>query len=837
MTKLLSARLMSLYNQNRGGTLPRLVEKSSFGFQIATLADLGGNLSIRLSPGTNKDISIVIAKALTVIDLELQQLIADETEFEFKDKVAVGDPLYKYWATGKGSKEAAAPELLKSYNNKKSLLKHLVFTQVETGAKGLSIIGRVLERNHDNIMFFAEQDATLGKMAQDIFNENTKVELTSNIKTNKNGKITGLSSPNLDPSYDKRMEKIDEMGDDLQKERLAIFQHILQTLQKQNAEINFDDDTVSDSEYEDNIVEGKKTSHIKTGKVVVPSGMAALSVLLTQDDSVIKKKERTKLKSKLKNKKANRKPLTDNDLELIAARIEYLESQIAQSGKGNKSAVKAMIPKDSSVYYEDYDVLDMMDNSGIPGYGPKDTIMLDINPNITQSSTKKISFNSELSKLGKSGKSVWVVDLTSSTSKEQEQVYLKWKNTKKATLLVTRVSGIKQQEGGQNMNPHGLIHWAHKADKSTGHGEIQGFFDTLQKKFPRSTISNQIRRYFKEKLNSYSWKRLDIRKEKASSSMSDSSDSDDDGYSSGDERKDSKERKREPKRDRKKSKEKKRESKERKEDSGEGHKKTKNAVLWHYDEMNDLAINPHAFPLFKEAYLEDVASSSAYLTEGEGHTLASQLGICLTILEGEVDPEEYHIIQNSGRGDCLIHTLDTANSIMRNQIAPNIKYHNSARPKELRTVIAQNIDPIALETLISAAVFGNEPGLGPKMSHLVRIARTTKKDFPIQKPKAKKSTASSIGGGMAPVIQLPQLGNGVPNTRIFANHVGIHWQLVIKRKEITEDRKSKFKQAILEEMGISHVIDKSLFDYSLKKSNSLSEALFLYTDIIASMDF
>ncbi|MFC4479516.1 DUF4157 domain-containing protein [Flavobacterium chungangensis] len=543
MTKLLSARLMSLYNQNRGGNLPRLVEKSSFGFQIATLADLGDNLSIRLSPGINKDISAIIVKALTVIDNELHQLMTDKTEVEFTEKVAASDKLYEYWQTGKATKEVSSVNLMKSYNKKKTLLKHLVFTQVETGSKGLSMIGRVLERNHDNIIFFTANDSTLSKMAQMIFEKSTKAELEKNISK------TGLSSPNLDSSYDKHIQEVDEMGDELEQERLAIFEHILQTLKNEKKKIDFDNDTVSDSEYEDEVTDNQGTMNIKTGKVVVSSGMAALSMLLTEDNTTHLKKERTRLLGQKKRKKANRKSLTEEDLLKIAARIEELEKLIPPrtkgKGKNNKAAIKEMIPNDSSVYYEDHDVIDLMDNTGIPGYTAKDIILLDINPNITQSPKNKISFNGELTKLVKSGKKVWVVDLTSSTSKEQEKVYLTWKSCKSSTLLITRVSGIKQQEEGHNINPHGLIHWAHKTNKADGHDIIKGYFGDLQKKFPRSRISNEIRRYFKENLKSYSWKRVEIRKGKTGALTSSSlAKDDDDGYSSEDEKKDPRERKR-----------------------------------------------------------------------------------------------------------------------------------------------------------------------------------------------------------------------------------------------------------------------------------------------------
>ncbi|MEM0577634.1 eCIS core domain-containing protein [Flavobacterium polysaccharolyticum] len=801
MTKLLSARLISLYNQKSGGTLPRLVEKSSFGFKTPTLADLGDNLSIRLSPGINKNITKIIVEALGVIDKELHDLMDDKTKFEFKDKVKETDDLYKYWDGGKEN-TIKASELLESYNEKKTLLKHLVFTQVEKGAKGMSIVGRVLERNHDNIMFFGEQeDTTLSQMAKDIFDQNTTEELEKNIT---NGI---LSSPNLDKNYDKKMEEKDELGDDLQKERLAIFSHILKTLKDKKNKIDFDDDPVSESEYEDE--DEIKKIKINTGKVVVPSGMAALSVLLTKDDGGLNekrkelkkkqtelkkkqtelkkkqtelkkkqtelKKKQTELKKKQKNKKANSQTSSDDEeLELIDNQIKELEIRIKNLTTEitkKKSAVKGMIPKDSSVYYEDHDLLKMMYDSEISDYdyAPKDIIILDLNPNITQPTEKEISFKSELSKLTNSGKKVWVVDLTSSTSEEQENVYLKWKNCEDSTLLVTRVSGIKQQEGGQNMNPHGLIHWAHKADKKNGHEIIKGFFQGLQEKFPRSTISNQIRRYFKENLNSYSWKRILNKKDEQNiSGIKRKHNNGSDDSSSDSEN--------EPKKKVKKTKK----ISHVKEKNKEGQKESPD--LWYYDDINDLAINPDSFPLFKEAYLEDVASSNAYLTEGEGHTLASQLGICLAVLEGEVDPEGYHIIKNSGSGDCLIHTLDTAWSILQKQIESTVKNHNSKRTIELRTVIAQHIDDTALETLIAAAVFGDEPGLGPKMSQLVEKAQRTQKDFPSKKTEAKKSIVSSSSvDGMEQVVQLPKLGNGEPHPTIYANHVGVHWQLVIKK--------------------------------------------------------
>ena len=843
MTKLLSARLISLYNKDKG-SLPRLVEKSSFGFQIATLADLGDNLSIRLSPGINKDTSAVIVKALKVIDTELEELIKDKSKKEFPEKVTIEDPLYKYWEKGKESKSVSAAILRESYNKKKPLLKHLVNTQVETGAKGLSVVGRILERNHDNIMFFAEQDATLKQMAGAIFDKNTKEELTDNISDT--GTTTTLSSPNLDLAYDDRMGKKDQAGDDLQRERLAVFKHILRTLKTKKTKIDhLDNDPVSDSENDEDVDDGKSVMSIKTGKVVLPSGMAALSVLLRKDDSaslkaakkaqegILKKTQKEILEKaqekaekkaqekRQKEKKKTGKELTEDDLTLIKNKIEELQKQIAVRDK-SKAVLKKMVPKDRSVYYEDHDLIKMMRDSVIPEYSAENIIMVDLNPNITQSSKEPHDFDSELTNLTTSNKKVWVVDLTSCTAAEQGQVYTEWKNNKIATLLVTRVSAIKQQEGGQNINPHGLIHWAHKTDEEGGHEVIRGFFNELQKKFPRSSISNEIRRYFKKDLDSFSWKRI-FKKDEKDPSLSGSLGDDSDGYSSGDEKgekkerkRERKERKREWKEDKKEPKEGKREEKKRKGEPKEeiiepkagkkelnkrkrgskeedtdlkeidkgvkkGKKESNNIDFWYYDEMDDVAFNPESFPLFKTAYLEDMTTSSSYLTEGEGYTLAKELGISLTVLQGELNLKQYRIIKNSGSGDCLIHTLDTANSIIKGQIPLGTKRYDSRRTQELRELIAERIEDSALQTLILTAVYGNEPGLGPRMRRLIASAKSTQKRFPVKKSKATSSKKPSPSSATGPVI-LPQLGNGHASTILFANHSGLHWQLAVKRK-------------------------------------------------------
>ena len=108
--------------------------------------------------------------------------------------------------------------------------------------------------------------------------------------------------------------------------------------------------------------------------------------------------------------------------------------------------------------------------------------------------------------------------------------------------------------------------------------------------------------------------------------------------------------------------------------------------------------------------------------------------------------------------------------------------YNAGKIKDAREYIASNIDDKDLEALISAAVFGNEPGLGSGMFELVKQARASQSSLPLKKAKAKPIIKKeSDDDSVSKLVQLPDLGQGIASTTLFANHVGIHWQLVVKK--------------------------------------------------------
>lgn len=465
MTKFFMGRLIHLYNAHMGQSHLKLVEKSSFGFQTPTLGDLGDNLSIRLSPGVDTDVIGPMCAALDQLGQELQNLMGDKTKVT-PGKVKDSDDLYKYWDPGLGGRGPKAHTLRDSYNKEKTTLDHLLFTQVEKGAKGNTIIGRTLDRNHDNIIHLSSHDKTLTQWAQEILKIHSPEELTKHLQKG------GLNAPQLLSNKELKAIASETGRDEVSRMRLALFQEVAKKLENDEEEDVWDEEA-SDSEFEDEyedepedeedmeIVSENKKNIITTGKAVVPSGMASLD-------------------------------------QILGSPVKTKKSQV-----GSKM--------EKGVYYEDFD--HAKKNFRLAGYKADDIVIQDLNPNITTSEEKKevgaVDAKSILEKLGKSTNQVWIIDMTSSTQEEQRELFARWKKNKDAELLITLVSGVKQQEMGLNTNPHGLIHWAYK-----GKGEK---FEAIKKHFTdiradkintRSKVSNQIRRIFKKEKGSHSWSRL-----------------------------------------------------------------------------------------------------------------------------------------------------------------------------------------------------------------------------------------------------------------------------------------------------------------------------------------
>lgn len=452
MTKFLMGRLMNLCNAAIGPEELKLVEQSSFGFQRPTLGDLGTNMSIRLSPGISDGIVEPVIKALEKLYDELKKLMEDKIPHSLGE-VKEGDAMHKYWDSANNG--PSANTLMSSYNREKTTLNHLLYTQVEKGAKGHSIIGRTLERNHDNILHLANEDKSLKEWGGDILGLHSPEKLAASLDNDV------LKAPQLLSEKELHRMEMSTDADSVADQRLALFQAVAESL-KSDPKQNEWDEEGSDSEFEDDEASG--------GKVVVPSGMASLNQLLGN----VVKKESNQVGGKM------------------------------QPG----------------LYYEDFD--HAKKNFRVAGYTTADIYIADLNPNITTNEEKEkekekekaedLGINGILARLAEVTAKVWLMDLTSATKEDQLALVDCWKKNKKAELILTRVSGLKQQELGLNTNPHGLTHWAYKRG-----GEkkelIENYFKG-KRKAPvnmRSKVSNHMRRHFK-KQGSYSWGRLELKK-------------------------------------------------------------------------------------------------------------------------------------------------------------------------------------------------------------------------------------------------------------------------------------------------------------------------------------
>lgn len=465
MTKFLMGRLMNLCNAEIEKKELKLVEQSSFGFQRPTLGDLGTNMTIRLSPGISNEIVEPVIKALKTLCDELKELMDDKTS-DTIGKVEAGDAMHTYWGFAK--KGANAKRLMPSYNLEKTMLNHLLFTQVEKGPKGHTIIGRTLERNHDNILRLANEDKSLKEWGGDILGLHSPEKLTASLDKGR------LKAPQLLSDKELHRMKMSTDADSVADQRLALFRAVAESLKSDPEQGEWEEEG-SDSEFEDDDASG--------GKVVVPSGMASLNQLLGEE---------------VKDKKKN-----------------------------DERVGKKMQP---GLYYEDFD--HAKKNFAVAGYTTADVYIADLNPNITTSDKKKNEKENEkegekknekeevrnvgikdiLQRLADVTAKVWLMDLTSATAEDQLALVDCWKKNEKAELLLTRVSGLKQQELGLNTNPHGLTHWAYKRDGPKKQ-LIEEYFKG-KREHPvnmRSKVSNHMRRHFK-KQGSYSWGRMGSKK-------------------------------------------------------------------------------------------------------------------------------------------------------------------------------------------------------------------------------------------------------------------------------------------------------------------------------------
>lgn len=202
----------------------------------------------------------------------------------------------------------------------------------------------------------------------------------------------------------------------------------------------------------------------------------------------------------------------------------------------------------------------------------------------------------------------------------------------------------------------------------------------------------------------------------------------------------------------------------------------------------DGGILPAAQARFILAYRNDVRMSNAYLTEGEGHLVASSMGFSVDIQRGAV-PLSWEETNNPGGGDCLIHALVAGREAAAGRPPRN------ATPEEIaaaRNAIADGMADDEILALCAAAVFGvflgaPEAGLGPNMRTLLaapsivqaRIAFKPAHDSGSGKDKEGSPPSSGSGGGGVQAQGGVTIGAGplLPDIRIRHNG-GAHYTMI-----------------------------------------------------------
>lgn len=204
-------------------------------------------------------------------------------------------------------------------------------------------------------------------------------------------------------------------------------------------------------------------------------------------------------------------------------------------------------------------------------------------------------------------------------------------------------------------------------------------------------------------------------------------------------------------------------------------------------------IQPHHMDTFRAAYRQDVAASSAYLTEAEGNLAAQHLGITVQVYEGDL-PAGWARVENPGSGHCLLHALVQARAAANGLAIP--AGATSGEIAALRTYIGGNLGNDIIDPLIVAAVVGRimgvpEPGLGANMRGLLVHPSIT---VAAQIESGKSSTSTSKGsssssssgkevkkkdhGGMDLDVAIATFGSGVALPGIALLHTGAHYVMI-----------------------------------------------------------
>lgn len=271
-----------------------------------------------------------------------------------------------------------------------------------------------------------------------------------------------------------------EQPDHEARRRLALMSAIAKDLSMKPLIKDKWEEDASDSEFDEDEEEDVRVSG---NKIIVPSGMSSLYELLDQKQTAdSQKQEDSEVPPKIKPK----------------------------TMKGNMA---------SDTYYEFSKYAGK--EFAVAGYQANEVHVVDLNPNREKPSKtgRNIIDTTEVSEqvaqivghLTMTHKKVWVIDITSSITAEQNFVYRQWRADANAELIIFISSGLKNEQDGLNMNTYGTIHWAYKhpaeEDKIE---ELKNYFDSKKKldsDLQRSAIGNRLRRHFKTR-GGVKWDRI-----------------------------------------------------------------------------------------------------------------------------------------------------------------------------------------------------------------------------------------------------------------------------------------------------------------------------------------
>jgi hypothetical protein len=490
-----------------------MTQRQSFGFATPSIADTADSFRVNLGMMPPKYTAVHL-KAMELLNVELTKMMDNDGEFArgVESKIPNYDSYLRTSVTKDDEDEDSgnesddesdasdeSEEVQHSANDETDWRK-FAFSKIEKSTAGKTGIQNITRNqwNLDNV----NQMAFNGKSLNDSLKTNLanihvddKGKKLTSIGTGKNlykkpedrdaidSHLPDLDTGSLDNHFGELLQShrekltglLDRFPD--QKELNTQFKKLVDDLTPQNSGLAYHYDLINDylALYAaidlDRNPSGNEVRGIGSKPVEESYGSESEAEDFAGD---------TRLKRKLKVKKI----IANSGMDAIYSAIEH---EIDKSGKN-------LVIDKKSVYYE-------LDNKYIKAYAstsedkPNATklLLMDANPAVTQAGQA----TSDLSELDSSNAKIWVIDTTSSTQTQMQEIVDKFRtNTNKPERLYLVSSGFKNEQWGADKNSYGTVRIITDSDR-------EGDIDDAIKKYrsthkPTVEVAHAYRRLLKD---------------------------------------------------------------------------------------------------------------------------------------------------------------------------------------------------------------------------------------------------------------------------------------------------------------------------------------------------